>query len=134
MEYITKSDVNDDGYDGSYKAGDVVASRAFDTEGNPQGFTYYIYKQSENEDGSPKVDNDGNPKFDTKSVSSEGEYLRTKVYHDSQTHKEVGEIVYYRDGNIERERKVPEGLNANQLKTAIEDTQDSIKRKDLNRF
>ncbi|MBP3728269.1 MAG: HlyD family efflux transporter periplasmic adaptor subunit [Pseudobutyrivibrio sp.] len=155
VEYITKSDVNDDGYDGSYKAGDVVASRAFDTEGNPQGFTYYIYKQSENEDGSPKVDNDGNPvrdkiivdklrgdlegvdlkdtdKFDTKSVSSEGEYLRTKVYHDSQTHKEVGEIVYYRDGNIERERKVPEGLNANQLKTAIEDTQDSIKRKDLN--
>ena len=149
IDYIAKEDMGDDGYGGTYRADDVVASEIYDVDGNKTSTIYYIYKDSTTE-----MDENNNPvrekmsvdklrgavtaedlkdtdKFDTKSKTSNYEYIRTTEYYDSETHKAVGEKVFYRDGTLEREHKVPDGMNAAQLKDAIETSQQSIKKQDL---
>ena len=50
---------------------------------------------------------------------------------DYDTGKVVGEIVYNLDGDVEDEKKVPKGMNAEELSEAITSVQEEIKKQDL---
>ncbi|QFJ55422.1 HlyD family efflux transporter periplasmic adaptor subunit [Pseudobutyrivibrio xylanivorans] len=71
-------------------------------------------------------------KLEPKTLEGSFEYLRSTTYFDYDTGKVVGEINYTLDGEVESERKVPDGMNAKQLAEAIAEEEDAIKKQDIN--
>lgn len=113
-----------------------IAEELFDIHGKPIGFSGISYENGE------KIvfDITDKDKIDERKANSVREvkkpgvysYHRSTTYFDYDTGKVVGETNYTIDGEIESEKKVPEGMNAKELQEAIEDAKSGIVKQDLN--
>lgn len=155
IEYHATEEFSD-GYGGSYDSDkrSLVAKESFDYDGNSLGMTYYIHKVAKDDEGNDKTDDDGNPIYESinvstfegdlgadtiknsskivsKSIEGEYEYLKSTTYYDAETHKMIGETSYSPDGEVVDEKKVPTGMNANELANEIASVEENIKKQDL---
>lgn len=144
IQYYALSEF-DDGYGGKYDADErsLIAEESFQYDGTSLGMTYYKYLESLDSDGNmiyekvsvdelgAGVDITDSSLVETKSIEGTYEFLRSTTYYDYDTGKVVGEIVYNLDGDVEDEKKVPKGMNAEELSEAITSVQEEIKKQDL---
>ena len=131
----------------SYAAGEIIAEESFDLHGKSLGMS--LQKHEYEADGSLRRDEKtGEPIYQAKSVDEATEneikerfeaedkytttqYRRSVTYFDYETGKVVAETSFNIDGEIVAEKKMKEGLNAQQLKDAIEDAQTKLLKQEL---
>lgn len=114
----------------------LVAEELFDIHGNSIGFSGINYDENNEKIIFDITDKDKiaarKENTHTKDISGVYSYHRSTTYFDYDTGKVVGETNYTIDGEVENEKKVPEGMNAKELSEAIENVKTEIVKQDLN--